>query len=179
MPSANPANEGLHVAEALSAFIPGPWHAPRTWVTGDVITATDANNLWRDDLLILKTSISDDGKAWAGALKGYTETLQSLSLAAGVLTIDYTLGNHVEFTMSANMTAITVNNVPATDIRPIVLYVDANGSGFTQTWSVNGSSVKWPAGTAPTLTTTNGKQDKIVLTKIGSSWYGEVARQNS
>jgi hypothetical protein len=46
------------------------------------------------------------------------------------------------------------------------------------TW---GSAVKWPSGTAPTLTSTNTKVDTFVLTTYdgGTTWYAFVAGQNS
>lgn len=37
------------------------WTAPRTWVSGELVTAALMNSALRDNLLILKTSIADDG----------------------------------------------------------------------------------------------------------------------
>jgi hypothetical protein len=51
---------------------------------------------------------------------------------------------------------------------------DATGSR-TVTWP---SSVKWPASTAPTITSTASKGDKFVFTADGVNWWGSVAGQN-
>ena len=52
---------------------------------------------------------------------------------------------------------------------------DATG-GRTVTWP---ASVKWPGGTAPTLTSTASKADKFIFTAIdGSSWLGSNGGQN-
>ena len=47
--------------------------------------------------------------------------------------------------------------------------------GRTVTWP---SSVKWPASTAPTITSTASKGDKFVFTADGTYWWGSVAGQN-
>jgi hypothetical protein len=38
--------------------------------------------------------------------------------------------------------------------------------------------VKWPGGTAPTLTTTNGKYDIFSFIYDGTNWYGFIGGQN-
>lgn len=54
----------------------------------------------------------------------------------------------------------------------------ADGTARSVTWDAN---VKWPAGTAPTITSGNGKVDTFTFYKTGNSvsWYGYVAGQNS
>ncbi len=37
------------------------WTVPRTWVPGELVTATMMNTHVRDNLNLLKTSINDDG----------------------------------------------------------------------------------------------------------------------
>ena len=38
------------------------WTTPRTWVDGEVTPASTYNAHWRDNLIVLKTSIGDDGR---------------------------------------------------------------------------------------------------------------------
>jgi hypothetical protein len=61
--------------------------------------------------------------------------------------------------------------------RSFILIQKQDGAGSkTVTWP---GSVKWPGGTAPTLTSGANKVDKFVFTAIdGSSWLGSVAGQN-
>lgn len=42
------------------------WTTPRTYVAGELMTAAIANTHWRDNLALLKTSITDDGLEWTG-----------------------------------------------------------------------------------------------------------------
>jgi hypothetical protein len=51
------------------------------------------------------------------------------------------------------------------------------GTAYTITWP---ASVKWPSGTAPTLTSTNLKSDIIILTTVdgGTTWFAMVGGQN-
>lgn len=37
------------------------WTTPRTWIPGELVTATMMNEQIRDNMSILKTSINDDG----------------------------------------------------------------------------------------------------------------------
>lgn len=119
------------------------------------------------------------------------EVLTNKTLQAGVFTDGYT-----EETAVANTTtAYTVNlangsvqfltltgNCTYTFPTPaagksftLVQKQDATGSR-TVTWP---ASVKWPGGTAPTITSTASKVDKFVFTAIdGSSWLGSVAGLN-
>lgn len=56
----------------------------------------------------------------------------------------------------------------------MLLKQDATG-GRVVTWP---SSVKWPASTAPTITSTASKGDKFVFTCDGTYWWGSNAGQN-
>lgn len=42
------------------------WTTPRTYVPGELMTASIGNVHWRDNLNVLKTAISDDGDNWTG-----------------------------------------------------------------------------------------------------------------
>jgi len=120
-----------------------------------------------------------------------TETLTNKTVEAGTFTNGYT----EELVTANTTTAYTVNlangsvqfltltgNCTYTFPTPaagksftLVQKQDATGSR-TVTWP---ASVKWPAGTAPTITATASKADKFVFTAIdSSSWLGSVAGQN-
>lgn len=45
-----------------------PWTSPTTWTAGQLVTALDLNQQIRDNLGILKTSISNDGTTWQGVV---------------------------------------------------------------------------------------------------------------
>jgi len=112
-------------------------------------------------------------------LYGLNETKTAPSISSGTLTLDNSLGNVFSVSLNANITTLSFTNVPATGTAyALTLSLIADGTARTVTW---GSAVKWPAATAPTLTSTNGKVDTFVLVTwdAGTTWYAFVAGQNS
>ena len=104
---------------------------------------------------------------------GYTEELVSASTSTAY-TIDLANGSVQYLTLTGNCT-YTFPTPAAGKSFTLVQKQDGTGSR-TVTWP---ASVKWPAGTAPTITATASKADKFVFTAIdSSSWLGSVAGQN-
>lgn len=139
------------------------------------------------------------GTAWntsitapSGAIVGTTDTqtVTNKTIEAGTFTNGYT-----EETVTANTsTAYTIDLVngsvqiltltgnctftfpTATAGRSFILILKQDGTGSrTATWP---AAVKWPAGTAPTITSTASKSDKYIFTADGSNWIGSNAGQN-
>jgi hypothetical protein len=109
-------------------------------------------------------------------LKTYTETKATPAISGGALAIDVTTGTQFVVAKNANAT-VTFTNVPASGVTSFTLVFTADGTARTITWP---ASVKWSGGSAPTLTSTNNKQD--VLTFIthdgGTTWLGFIAGLN-
>ena len=104
---------------------------------------------------------------------GYTEELVSASTSTAY-TINLANGSVQYLTLTGNCTYTFPTPVAGKSFT-LVQKQDATGSR-TVTWP---ASVKWPAGTAPTITATASKADKFVFTAIdSSSWLGSVAGQN-
>jgi len=104
---------------------------------------------------------------------GYTEELVSASTSTSY-TIDLANGSVQYLTLTGNCTYTFPTPVAGKSFT-LVQKQDGTGSR-TVTWP---ASVKWPAGTAPTVTSTASKADKFVFTAIdSSSWLGSVAGQN-
>ncbi len=119
-----------------------------------------------------------------------TETLTNKTIEAGTFTNGYT-----EETVTANTsTAYTVDlangslqiltltgSCTFTFPTPVagksfIMILKQDGTGSrTVTWP---SSVKWPASTAPTITSTASKGDKFVFVGDGTYWWGSNAGQN-
>jgi hypothetical protein len=127
----------------------------------------------------------------AGA-PSWSATLSGLTLTTPVLT-NPTVTNYVETPYTANSsTAITLDlangtvqiitltgsptiTMPAAvSGKSFMLLLKTGAGSYTVTWS----SVQWPSGTAPTLTSTASKMDKFVFTSDGTYWYGSIAGQN-
>lgn len=119
-----------------------------------------------------------------GTLSGKTitalkETKTAPAISAGTLTLDCSAGNVFAVSLNANITTLTLSNVPASGTAfALTLSLTANGTAYTVTWP---ASVKWPGGTAPTLTSTTGKVDTFILTTWdgGTTWYAFTAGQNA
>lgn len=103
---------------------------------------------------------------------GYTEEVATANTSTAY-TIDLANGSVQVLTLTGNCT-FTFPTATAGKGFILLLKQDATGSR-TATWP---AAVKWPAGTAPTITATASKLDKYVFTADGSNWYGSNAGQN-
>lgn len=92
---------------------------------------------------------------------GNSSTSQTISLTSGTVQT-CTLTGNCTFTMPT-----------ATAGKSFVLLLQQNGTGgYTATFT----GVKWPAGTAPTITATASKLDVITFVSDGTNWYGNIAQ---
>lgn len=96
---------------------------------------------------------------------GFTE--QSAT-GDGTTTIDWKLGNNFKFTFGAFNETFTFTAPTKTCKLILVMIQDATGSRTT-TWP---ASVKWPSGTAPTLSTAASSVDIIEFYYDGTNYYG-------
>lgn len=103
---------------------------------------------------------------------GYTEEVATANTSTAY-TIDLANGSVQILTLTGNCT-FTFPTAVAGQSFTMLLKQDATGSR-TVTWP---SSVKWPASTAPTITSTASKGDKFVFTCDGTYWWGSNAGQN-
>lgn len=135
--------------------------ATKTAPSGTVVGTTDTQTL--------------SGKTVTGLL----ETRTAPTISSGTLTLDCSAGNVFNVALNANITTLTFTNVPSSGTAfGLTLLLTADGTARTITW---GASVKWPGGTAPTLTSTNNKVDTFVLFTHdnGSNWFAFTAGQNA
>ena len=103
------------------------------------------------------------------------------SISAGVLTLDCSLSNTFAVSLNAAITSFTVSNIPTTgSYYEFNLEFTADGTARSVTWTFSSVAVKWPGGTAPTLTSTNGQKDTFIFYTYdaGTTWLGFVAGQN-
>jgi hypothetical protein len=113
-----------------------------------------------------------------GTLKNYKEIYTSPTISTGQLTLNLSNGNVFNVSLNANITIMTITNVPSSSFAAnFSLIFTADGTARGVAWA---PAIKWPSGTAPTLTSTNGKRDvfSFVTTDGGTNWYGFVGGQN-
>ena len=102
---------------------------------------------------------------------GYTEEVATANTGTAY-TIDLANGSVQILTLTGNA---TVTMPTATAGRSFLLMLKQDGTGGrTVTWS----TVKWPAGTAPTITSTASKMDIFSFFADGTNWYGTTVGQN-
>lgn len=103
---------------------------------------------------------------------GYTEETVTANTSTAY-TIDLGNGTVQILTLTGNC---TFTFPTATAGKSFILLLKQDGTGSrTATWP---AGVKWPGGTAPTITSTASKLDKYIFTADGTNWYGSNAGQN-
>jgi hypothetical protein len=123
--------------------------------------------------LVFGTAPTLSGVTLSGAtdLQGPAQqTVVEVSASA----IDCSLGNYFTKTASGALTW-TFTNVPASRAFSAVLELTNGGTG-TQTWP---ASVKWPNGTAPTLTTSGVDVLGFITDDGGTTWRGVALMTDS
>jgi hypothetical protein len=102
---------------------------------------------------------------------GYTEEVNTANTSTAY-TISLADGSFQVLTLTGNA---TITMPTATAGKSFILLLKQDGTGSrTVTWS----TVKWPGGTAPTVTSTASKQDIYSFFADGTNWYGTTVGQN-
>lgn len=109
----------------------------------------------------------------------YTEKVVPASISSNTLTLNLSSGNLFTCSLNSNITTLTISNPPSGSNTAIgfSLIFTADGTARSVTWP---ASIKWPGGTAPTLTSTNNKRDflSFLSTNNGTDYLGFVGGQN-
>ena len=132
----------------------------KTAPTGTVVGTTDTQTL--------SAKTIEDGTF----TNGYTEETVTANTSTAY-TIALSNGTVQILTLTGNCT-FTFPTAAAGRSFTLLLKQDGTG-GRTVTWP---AAVKWPGGTAPTVTSTASKLDKYIFTSDGTNWYGSNAGQN-
>jgi hypothetical protein len=117
--------------------------------------------------------------SWTGGqtFQRVSETVTTLTTASTVV-IDMSLATVFNLPVTTNISTLTFSGPSASGkASSFVIVTLANGTSYTVAWP---ASVKWPASSAPTLTTTSGKQDvfTFVTRDGGSTYLGITSAQN-
>lgn len=100
----------------------------------------------------------------------YVETRFTANSSTAI-TLDLTNGTMQDITMTGTA---TITMPTATAGKSFVLLLRSGAGSYTVTWS----TVKWPSGTAPTVTTTASRMDIYSFYSDGTNWYGTTVGQN-
>lgn len=107
-------------------------------------------------------------------ITNYAVTKNALGSISGNQTIDLTLGNFVTATATGSITW-TFSNPSALHASGFVLEL-TNGGSAAQIWP---TSIRWPGGIAPTLTTSGVDVLVFVTDDAGSNWRGVASMLDS
>lgn len=159
--------------------------AGQTITRGTVDISDDTNltagtniTLTGDDLSVDDVFVLTAGDTMTGELIGVDIQVTETLYADGVVddgnsstadTIDWGTGNHHKSTLTGNVT-YTFTAPPGPATLTLQLVQDATGSR-TATWP---ATVKWPGGTAPTLTTTAAAKDILSCLYDGTNYNCQV-----
>ena len=102
-------------------------------------------------------------------ITNYVESVVAIGNSSTAQTLSLTNGTVQTVTMTGNC---TFTMPTATAGKSFVLIANTGAGSFTGTFT----SVKWPGGTAPTLTTTASRWDIFSFFADGTNWYGTVAQ---
>jgi hypothetical protein len=104
-------------------------------------------------------------------ITNYVET-SYVATAGTSVTIDLANGTFQRFTISGGNATITMPTAVAG--KSFILILTQDSTARTVTWT----TVVWPSGTAPTISTGSGKRDIFSFFSDGTSWFGGTIGQN-
>ena len=102
-------------------------------------------------------------------VNNYTEGVVAIGNSSTTQTLALTNGTVQTVTMTGNC---TFTMPTATAGKSFLLIINTGAGSFTGTFT----GVKWPANTAPTITTTASRYDIITFVADGSSWFGSAVQ---
>jgi len=136
-----------------------------------------ASNTYVNDTFAPKVSPTFTGTAQFSntIITNSGATHNVLGSGSGSRTIDLTLGNYVSATVTGTTTWTFIN--PFTSPTAVVFILElTDGGSAVLTWP---AAVKWPNGTAPTLTVSGIDLLSFVTDDGGTTWRGVVSIRNS
>lgn len=127
------------------------------------------------DSTFLKNIVEDTTPQLGGELDCQANTIgftQQTATGDGTTTIDWTTGNKFKFTFGAQNETFTFSPAPTKPCNLILMMIQDATGGRTATWP---ATVKWPSGTAPTLSAGANDIDILSFYFDGTNYYGQSA----
>jgi len=150
-------------------------------VTINSVTSTFPNNYLSNSsvtlgntALTLGSTVTSVGNATVAnvTVTNYIETLQAVGTVGSTSTLSLTTGTVLTATLTAS-TPCTFTMPTATAGKSFILKLIQASTGMT---TATFTSVKWPGGTAPTITATASAVDILSFVSDGTNWYGTFAQ---
>jgi hypothetical protein len=125
---------------------------------------------------VIGSTVIDDNKVFLP--NNSAEVSATATISAGVLALNLNIATVFNVALNSNITSITFSNIQSAGrASSFVLVFTADGTARSVTWP---ASFHWPGGTAPTLTSSNNKEDVFTFftTDGGINWQAFVSGQN-
>lgn len=101
--------------------------------------------------------------------------LSANSTTGATITIDLNTGGWFALTNNATISNFSVTNIPTAASSSAGFILDlTNGGAYSITFTINTVAVKWIGGTAPTLTSSSGKDSIAFVLNSDGTWTGFV-----
>lgn len=154
-----------------------------TVIGGAVVTADASGQLALQGAGVTQVTVTSTGVSFASAVPlpsgstltnptvtNYTETRFTANSSTAI-TLNLANGTMQDITLTGSP---TITMPTATAGKSFILLLRTGTGSYTVTWS----TVKWPGGTAPTVTTTASRMDIYSFFSDGTNWYGTTVGQN-
>lgn len=125
---------------------------------------------------VIGSTVIDDNKVFLP--NNSAEASASATISGGTLTLNLNTATVFNVSLNANISTITISNVQAAGrSSSFVLVFTGDGTARSITWP---ASFHWADATAPTVTSTNGKEDVFTFftTDGGTNWQAFISGQN-
>lgn len=121
---------------------------------------------------VANAALSKAGGVMTGRVDALTSTMALVAkgTVSGATALDVATGQYFTATISG-ATTFSFSNVPSGTWATAVL-IRLTNAGSSVTWP---ATVKWPSGTAPTLTTSGVDLVALITDDSGTTWRGIVA----
>jgi hypothetical protein len=145
---------------------------------GEICYATDEDKLYvKEGSALVSTQPANNATTSAAQTftAGQRGEITTVTSSSGVLNIDFNDSNNFYIELTENLTSITVSNATAGQSGSIFIAQPASGGPYTVGGWV--AAFLFSGGTAPTITATNSKTDRIdyvirSATEIQVVWTG-------
>lgn len=116
-----------------------------------------------------------DGSYLTTNIKGYSLKTNMLGNISGSVSINISNGNYVTGTVVGAVTSLIFTGQSSSNTSGFILKL-TNGGAYSFAWP---TSVKWPSGTAPTLTSSGIDILTFITDDNGVTWRGVLSMADS